>query len=629
MKKRAIALIRVSGAGQSAPDRHGLPVQEEICKRIARTHELEIVEWVRLPGVSGASVQDDPRFQAMQDSVRRCEVQAVIVAAFDRLFRRGRFADFGILDDFIESGTALYTADGPVNLEQEAGGLLSVIRGELAGMERRRIIQRTRDGRRRKRREKGVRAEGLVGMPRAVTFCHVTGKWNYVWPEARAVQEAFRLFLAGERNLAEISRQTGIGTEKYRSQAVRSALTQPLYKGVYRVDRLWDGGKPTRLPQTEIQEHLVLEPPLIDPEDWTTVQRILASMTRPPARNPEALPSTYHGHLVCGDCLRPKRVHVDRRGYVAYHCDPRYTTCAGTQVAVKAADARLHVELERVLGDPEALTLMLDRALQAQKRSVAPSAAELGRRLTLLQNKRSRVRDAYEAGVYDLHELQKREASIAREKAVIEAQMATDDTWEPDEGLIDTLVEVFGSWAGLPRESKRTLLREWRIEIVGCVKGPRRRRWFEIERVRTGALPAQVEALLRWAFGVGLLGWPYRVRDGSEGSVAVSLHPLRSERLNAKACVAPGRTLRPANRPKFEELSGRKVSAGTSSTTFRARPCRQEPSSPRCSKLDRRPPCAPPPPASRCCRSGPAGAGAKADWWEGTRRDGGRVPHHP
>ena len=490
---RAIALIRVSGTHQAGPDKMGIPVQRETCERVAAQHGLEIVDWVELEGVSGAAVREAPAFQAMQRRVRSGEVGAVIVAAFDRLFRRGRFGDFVILDDFIDSGTKLYTSDGLVDLEEEAGGLLSVIRGELAGMERKKIIERTKAGRRRKRRERGVRAEGLVGMPRGVTFSHDTGEWSYVWPEANSVREAFRFFLAGERNLAEIGRQTGIGTTNCLSQAVRSVLTQSLYRGVYRVDRVWDGGKPTKLPEKEVQEHAVLDPPLIDPNEWAEVQRILAGLRRPPTRDPEDLPCTYHGHLVCGVCMRPKRVHADkRRSSFAYHCDRRYTSCSGAQASTKRVDARLHTDLEAILGSPESVTRMLDQALQARKREAAPSGAELGRRLALLENRRSRAREAYEAGVYELRELQKREKALDSERAGIEVLMATEDDWTPPEGLADTLVAVFGSWAGLSRRARRDLLREWRVEIVGAVTGPRRHRHFEIERVRMGVLPALV-----------------------------------------------------------------------------------------------------------------------------------------
>ena len=213
---------------------------------------------------------------------------------------------------------------------------------------------------------------------------------------------------------------------------------------------------------------------------------------RPQRRDPEALESTYHGHLVCGECLRPKRVHTNRVGYSSYHCDRRYTTCQGKYVSIRSADSQLHVDLERILGDPRSLEQLLNQALREQKQQAAPSATELGRRITLLENKRARGRDAYEAGVYDLRELQKREAALDEARTSIEALMVADDIWEPTDELVDELVQVFGGWAGLPRAHKRALLREWRVEIIGRIEGPKRKRWFEIERVRTGALPAQV-----------------------------------------------------------------------------------------------------------------------------------------
>ena len=106
--------------------------------------------------------------------------------------------------------------------------------------------------------------------------------------------------------------------------------------------------------------------------------------------------------------------------------------------------------------------------------------------------KRARGRDAYEAGVYDLPELRKRESAMDAERIGIEGLMSAEDDWEAPEELVDELVEVFGSWAGLPRLHKRALLREWRVEIIGRVEGPKRNRWFEIERLRTGVLPEQV-----------------------------------------------------------------------------------------------------------------------------------------
>ena len=165
-----VALYRVSSEAQANPEREGLPAQRRVCQQVARAHGLTIVDSLELRGVSGAAVLDDPRFRGLLDRLRSPAIIGVVVADFDRLFRRGRFADYSILDAFAETRSKLYASDGVYDPAEDTGGLLGVLRGELAGMERRRIAERTRRGREEKRRKYGIRAEGLVGMPRAVEF---------------------------------------------------------------------------------------------------------------------------------------------------------------------------------------------------------------------------------------------------------------------------------------------------------------------------------------------------------------------------------------------------------------------------------------------------------------------------
>ena len=118
----------------------------------------------------------------------------------------------------------------------------------------------------------GVRAEGPVGLPRGVAFDHATRAWTYVFPEAERVREVFRLWLTSDGGLAfaEIARRTGIGegSAANRSWAVRSILQQPLYRGVYRVDRRWVKGRAVPRDPEDVYEHRVLDPPLVDPADW-------------------------------------------------------------------------------------------------------------------------------------------------------------------------------------------------------------------------------------------------------------------------------------------------------------------------------------------------------------------------
>ncbi len=492
--RNAIALIRVSSDAQAGPDRQGLGVQRTTCEQVAATNDLNIIEWVELEGVSGAAVLADSRFSELLRRLQSPRIDAVIVAAFDRLFRRGRFSDYAILDAFAETGTRLFSSDGELDLAAESGGLLGVIRGELAGMERRRIIERTTAGRRRKRRMKGVRAEGPVGMPRGVQFDYDTEKWKYVWPEAEKVREAFRLFLAGVHNLREIHRRTGIGSHKDASASVGRVLRQPLYMGIYRVDRTWEGKRAHPLPPEEIQEHEVLNPPLVPRNQWEEVQRILAARhaSRPPRRDPETLGATYTGNLTCAACGKRVLTARDSREYTAYACPRKRDRCGAVHVSTRLADPVLDAELERILGDFDTLSLILEASQNEEVRDASPSAREIGRRLTHVENRRQRTIESYIEGVITREERDKLITSISNEKAGLEALMSAEDEIELPEGFVDDVVMVFASWRDLSRERKRELLRAYQVEIVVEKRGARKRSWLHVDRIRLGLLPAHV-----------------------------------------------------------------------------------------------------------------------------------------
>ena len=70
MPTKAIALLRVSSEAQAGRERQGLPAQREVCARIAETHQLDVIEWVELEGVSGAAVLAEPRFARVLEHLR-------------------------------------------------------------------------------------------------------------------------------------------------------------------------------------------------------------------------------------------------------------------------------------------------------------------------------------------------------------------------------------------------------------------------------------------------------------------------------------------------------------------------------------------------------------------------------
>lgn len=488
-----IALLRVSSEAQAGPDRQGLPAQREACQRIAAGHRLRIVEWVELDGVSGAEVLGDPRFRALLARLADPAIGGVVAAAFDRLFRPSQFADFAILDSFRNTRTRIYTGAGVLDPGAQNDALLSLITGHLAGAERDAIARRTSAGRERVRREKGWRAEGGTNaMPRGVLFDHATKRWSYT-DEAVVVRRAFDLFLSGESNLTEIGRQIGIGNRK--AFAIASMLRQHLYRGVYRVDRKWlKGGRWVPRAPEDCYEHEVLDPPLVTPAEFARVQARLAEIAggRPKVPALGERPVDYAGFAFCGRCGARLMVLEDRRARAwHYRCARdhrgRSNQCDLGEFVARKVDAAATQALETALCDAETVIRLVREGLDRSALAL-PSPRELGRRLTLLANKRARMLDGYERGAYELPELRKRLAGLDAERHALELQMEATDGPEIDESACVDLAYAFARWGRLGRSRRRRLLESFGVRFWVEKNGRGKQAQARVARIEIGSL---------------------------------------------------------------------------------------------------------------------------------------------
>jgi len=495
MPRKTIALLRVSTEAQAGPDRGGLSSQRRACEQIATANSLEIVEEVTLEGVSGASVLSDPRFSALLQRLQDPAIDGVIVAELSRLMRPERFSDYEILEAFRSSGKKLFTAEGVRDVREFGGRLLSVLQAELAAYERQQIKERTRRGREEKRRQ-GKRAEGLVGMPRGVRFDPGTGEWSYTYPEADRVRRAFDLWLESEGTLpfAEIGRRVGLSSGSW---AIRNVLGQPLYKGVYRVDRRWVNGKPEPRQPHEIYEKRVLDPPLVSTHEWDRAQKLLEARgpKRPPRRDPDAHDGTYSGFLECADCgshlwMHPASRRVTSSG--ATSVQAAAYTCPGTPSkkcrtgfnSHRLADPRIDSALEARLGSRGTLRRLIDESLAEAETVAKADCGAMTRRLTELENSKTRAKDAYMEGAFDLPELKKRLALLDAEIAAVQQlQESQEEPIEVSPAIVRDLVDVFSSWRDLGRDEKRSLLRAFRIRIRVEKRAQRR---LSVASVRLG-----------------------------------------------------------------------------------------------------------------------------------------------
>ena len=85
----------------------------------------------------------------------------------------------------------------------------------------------------------------------------------------------------------------------------RSVLRQPLYAGVYRVDRRWQRGRSTPRDPEETYEHQVIGESLVSRREFERVQSRLGELQRqrPPVRDPDERPGIYPGFLRCALCI--------------------------------------------------------------------------------------------------------------------------------------------------------------------------------------------------------------------------------------------------------------------------------------------------------------------------------------
>jgi hypothetical protein len=99
----------------------------------------------------------------------------------------------------------------------------------------------------------------------------------------------------------------------------------------------------------------------------------------------------------------------DSRGY------GRTERCETGQTSTRIADPQLDAALEQMLGSEETLLRLIEASYESAEREAGLDPRSITRRITVLQNRRPRIMDAYERGDYELPELRKRLGGIDAE----------------------------------------------------------------------------------------------------------------------------------------------------------------------------------------------------------------------
>src|SRR5687767_1297161 len=181
-----------------------------------------------MAGVSGASVLFAPEMQEMIRLIQAPDIHGVITREFSRLMRPENFADYALLQSFVDSNTILYLPEGPIDFSSDSGMILGTVHAALGGIERRQMKKKIWAAKEEKRR-RGELAQGYVCLPRGVAYFS-TG-FHYT-PDAERIREAFRLSLTGEETYNAIGKAVGI-----RPLTLRVMLRNPIWTGWRVIDK--------------------------------------------------------------------------------------------------------------------------------------------------------------------------------------------------------------------------------------------------------------------------------------------------------------------------------------------------------------------------------------------------------
>jgi DNA invertase Pin-like site-specific DNA recombinase len=480
--KKVIELIRVSTEGQAAEDRAGIPAQRAANRRTAAQYDLVIVKTIEITDVSGTAVLHSHGMHELLRLIQSPDVHGVVAKEFSRLMRPENFADYALLQQFIDTRTVLYLPDGPLDFESESGKLLAGIRALIAGQERREMLRRVHDAKEAMRRA-GKNAGGDSVLPYGIGYSKEHG-WYYA-PEIEKVKRAFQLFLNGETCYETISRELNIPRT-----SVRFILGNPIYTGWRVYDECRDPSPEAYVPRPdgrqgyrrkmpratdEVVRVRVLEPIISDRkfahvQELIEVKRVRHWRARAEAPNRY----TYNGFLTCGDCGELIYTHTGK--YELYVCKSRHPRerrrrairglmpCNNRYMLRKKLEPKIDHVFMRIVGGRE----FLERVARTYDES-RPSRGTFVDRTTAvnqiraLRQKRERILDSFFDGTINKRERDLRVGLVDKEITAYEHLLSDSPGEQERPKVLDVesvlaVLEPFAQWTFLDRTAKRKLL---------------------------------------------------------------------------------------------------------------------------------------------------------------------------
>ena len=456
-QRLAAIYARVSTTDQAD---HGfsLPYQLDATLAMAQREGYTVPDTYMLQDDYTGMSLNRPQLAQLRTLVQQGLVQAMYVYDLDRLSRRLAH-QLLLAEELEQAGVTLRIVTMPEEAKTPESRMFTHMRGVFAEYERAKILERTRNGSRRRAHE------GLTPGGRLLYgYTAVEGAFLVVPEEAALIQRIYTLYLDGYSTLSIAALLTDEGIPVpgprqndaptfWHASTIANILHQKAYLGTAhygksaRIASTTNPDRKTRARRTDTSAWIPMDVSAIIDQATFDAAQLQATRNRSVRRHNRIAPRYLFvdGRLKCGQCGHVMSGYQDRTGAPRYRCarkamHERFTPHTGTRsLAASPLETLVWSAVEQVLNDPELLAAELARrqaGTSQEQTQLDRQRQEYQRQLARCDRGLTRWEAAYLDDAIDLADFKAKRAEVeTRRASALEALTALDADQERLERL--------------------------------------------------------------------------------------------------------------------------------------------------------------------------------------------------
>jgi site-specific DNA recombinase len=431
--------------------------QLELLRMAANADGDDLVAEFVDDGYSGTRL-DRPALDRLRDAAEAGALDAVLCLCPDRLARAYAYQVL-ILEEVERFGVTVRFLDGPAPGDDPQAKLLVQVQGVIAEYERAKIAERYRRGKLHRARAGEVFFWKVpYGFRRVGPEPGRPAHMEIYEPEAEIVRAIFRAYVEDARSIRQVAHDlydcdipSPTGKPIWGTSTLQRLLRNEAYIGrVYYNRRETINGAPahrgarhtkTRYRDRPREEWILIPvPTIIDQDTFDRAQQVRRENPKWSPRGIEPGHWLLRGLIECGHChvgcnchkMRGRNGTFHRYYYCRNHdilrAGGEHLRCPERNIRAGDLDAYVFAQVRRALLEPTQLIAGEQAVVTTTPPNdddlIGSQLAALARKLDQTDLERTRLLDAYQAALLDLHELTRRTATLTARRDQLAAEHA-------------------------------------------------------------------------------------------------------------------------------------------------------------------------------------------------------------